>query len=339
MVLEKNILDSLLEWAKVQLLLLGEETNFEIEPLREEASSRKYFRLKLPNKSLVLVSSSSEIDSSLKFASLSSEFLNKGINVPEVYSFDKSQGFMLIEDFGENLYQDLLNEENEQQFYESAFDELIKIQKLNLKYPNKLDQDTALEQMNLFEDWFLDKYLSINPKPSEKDCINSAYQFILNGFFAQPQVTCHFDFETRNLMQLSSNETGVLDFQDAVIGPIFLDVASLIKDLYQNRDVHKEKELLLLYTDKALESQLLDVNSSKNWSLWLDMAGMQRQLRILGTLVRLHLRDKKSFRLIDLPKTLDYLIDASKRYKELSEFSNFLEKVSFMLNKKDLKVT
>ena len=126
MVLEKNILDSLLEWAKVQLLLLGEETNFEIEPLREEASSRKYFRLKLPNKSLVLVSSSSEIDSSLKFDSLSSEFLNKGINVPEVYSFDKSQGFMLIEDFGENLYQDLLNEENEQQFYESAFDELIK---------------------------------------------------------------------------------------------------------------------------------------------------------------------------------------------------------------------
>ena len=103
--------------------------------------------------------------------------------------------------------------------------------------------------------------------------------------------------------------------------------------------MHKEKELLLLYTDKALESQLLDVNSSKDWSLWLDMAGMQRQLRILGTLVRLHLRDKKSFRLIDLPKTLDYLIDASKRYKELSEFSNFLEKVSFMLNKKDLKVT
>ena len=130
MVLEKNILDSLVEWAKVQLSLLGEETNFEIEPLREEASSRKYFRLKLPNKSLVLVSSSSEIDSSLKFASLSSEFLNKGINVPEVYSFDKSQGFMLIEDFGENLYQDLLNEENEQQFYESAFDELIKIQKV-----------------------------------------------------------------------------------------------------------------------------------------------------------------------------------------------------------------
>ena len=337
--LEKKTLDSLVEWAKLQLTALGQNSEFTLEPLREEASSRRYFRIISGESNFVLVYSSSEVDSSIKFSALSSEFLNNGVKVPEVYSFDRKKGFMLIEDFGDGLYQDLLSDKNELELYNSAFYELIKIQTTDLKDLKKIDRNMASEQMNLFEYWFLDKYLSINLRPFEKDCINSAYQFILDGFFAQPQVTCHFDFETRNLMQLPSNETGVLDFQDAVIGPIFLDVASLIKDLYQNRDVNKEKELLLLYTDKALESQLLDINSSKDWSLWLDMAGMQRQLRILGTLVRLHLRDKKSFRLIDLPKTLDYLIDASKRYKELSEFSNFLEKVSFMLNKKDLKVT
>ena len=336
---EKNRLNSLLEWAKTEIILLGESDKFSIEPLREEASTRKYFRLKSEGTNYILVDSSYEINSSLIFNSMSLELLSQGVNVPEVFSFDQRNGYMLIEDFGDNLYQDLLSEENEFELYNSAFDELIKIQRTSIKSLKKLDRNKASEQMNLFEYWFLDKYLSINLRPFEKDCINSAYKFILDGFFAQPQVTCHFDFETRNLMQLSSNETGVLDFQDAVIGPIFLDVASLIKDLYQNRDVHKEKELLLLYTDKALESQLLDINSSKDWSLWLDMAGMQRQLRILGTLVRLHLRDKKSFRLIDLPKTLDYLISASKRYKELAEFSSFLEKASFMLNKKDLELT
>ena len=333
--LEKKTLDSLLEWAKLQLIALGQNSEFVLEPLREEASSRRYFRIISGESNFVLVYSSSEVDSSIKFSTLSSEFLNNGVKVPEVYSFDRKKGFMLIEDFGDGLYQDLLSDKNELEFYNSAFYELIKIQTTDLKDLKKIDRNMASEQMNLFEYWFLDKYLSIRLSSAEKDCVNSAYQFILKGFFSQPQVTCHFDYESRNLIELSPNKTGVLDFQDAVIGPIFLDVASLIKDLYQKRDIAKEKELLVLYTNKALDSGLLDPSSSKDWHLWLDMAGMQRQLRILGTLVRLHLRDQKSFRLIDLPRTLKYLIDASSRYQELDEFSLFLDKISSVLDKKN----
>ncbi|MFL2697793.1 MAG: aminoglycoside phosphotransferase family protein [Gammaproteobacteria bacterium] len=333
MELEKKTYDDLFAWARDELISAGIKEKFQLKPLREEASLRKYFRLETPSKSLILVDSASEKDKCKSFNNLSKIFSRGGVNVPSVHSYNKEKGYMLIEDYGDNLYQDILNRSNENKLYDLAFNQLVKLHKTEISGLKYFDKDLALDQVALFEIWFLEKYLSFGLDYSQREKIRNSYEFILSGFFSQPQVTCHFDFESRNLMSLSNGETGILDFQDAIIGPIFLDPASLIRDLYQDRDEENERNLLDIYINKALHEGLLDPKTSSDWIFWFDMACIQRQLRILGTLVRLHLRDKKSFRLVDLPKTLEYLITSSSKYKELSDLVILLNKASSLLEK------
>ena len=186
--------------------------------------------------------------------------------------------------------------------------------------------------MSLFEEWFLINLLDIKISGSLKKLITKSYDLILEGFFSQPQVICHFDFESRNLMVLKNGKAGVLDFQDAVKGPIFLDPAALIKDLYQDWSEEQIDMLLGIYLSKAQESSLISLSDELKLQRWFDLAGLQRQLRILGTLSRLYLRDKKSFRLPDLEKTLLLCIRSSSKYKDLSQLASFLDSLLPELN-------
>jgi aminoglycoside/choline kinase family phosphotransferase len=322
-----NIPEELLTWANEQLLVAEDELVEEVIPLREEASFRKYFRLIRKSDSLIGVFSPPDKESNERFLFFSQFFKENQVRVPQVIYHDFKKGFMVLEDFGDKLYQFELSRKNAHSLYSAALDEMIAIQtSIPSSSLETLSYERAAEQIMLFEEWFLKEFLGLDLQDTESILLKESYEIILQTFFEQPQVLCHFDFESRNIMVLEDGCAGILDFQDAVIGPIFLDPVSLLKDL---DNVWKPEEFNQFLSDYVLKAQAAGVLPDVDDNIikrWIDLVGLQRQLRILGTLTRLHLRDGKSYRLVDLKQTLLYMIDASSSYENLNKLSIFLQK-------------
>ena len=158
----------------------------------------------------------------------------------------------------------------------------------------------------------------------EKSIVFEAYNFIAKECAQQPFVLCHFDFEFRNLMLTSDGSIGILDFQDLCVGPYTLDFVSILKDI-ENPLIDTDLSAYLKYCLVGLGSSEISIPSFEGLKRDIDFGGFQRQLRILGTLARLHLRDKKSFRLNDLIQTLKFLMDDTANYEELKGLSDFLK--------------
>ena len=322
-----NIPEELLAWANEQLLVAENELVEEVVPLREEASFRKYFRLIRKSDSLIGVFSPPDKESNERFLFFSQFFKENQVRVPQVIYHDFKKGFMVLEDFGDKLYQFELSRKNAHSLYSAALDEMIAIQtSIPSSSLETLSYERAAEQIMLFEEWFLKEFLGLDLQDTESILLKESYEIILQTFFEQPQVLCHFDFESRNIMVLEDGCAGILDFQDAVIGPVFLDPVSLLKDL---DNVWKPEEFNQFLSDYVLKAQAAGVLPDVDDNIikrWIDLVGLQRQLRILGTLTRLHLRDGKSYRLVDLKQTLLYMIDASSSYENLNKLSIFLQK-------------
>ena len=322
-----NIPEDLFAWANEQLLVAGDNLVEEAVPLREEASFRKYFRLRRKSDSLIGVFSPPNKESNERFLFFSQFLKENQVRVPEVIFHDIDKGFLILEDFGDKLYQFELSKRNAHSLYAAALDEMIAIQ---ASVPSHniatLSYDQAIQQIMLFEEWFLKGFLGLDLQEKESNFLKNSYKIILQAFFDQPQVLCHFDFESRNIMVLEDGCAGILDFQDAIIGPIFLDPVSLFKDLDHVWKTEDFNEFLSDYLFKASNEGVLPEVEDSIIMRWFDLAGLQRQLRILGTLSRLHLRDNKSYRLVDLKQTLTYMIDASSNYEDLSELNIFLKK-------------
>jgi aminoglycoside/choline kinase family phosphotransferase len=322
-----NIPEELLAWANEQLLVAENELVEEVVPLREEASFRKYFRLIRKSDSLIGVFSPPDKESNERFLFFSQFFKENQVRVPQVIYHDFKKGFMVLEDFGDKLYQFELSRKNAHSLYSAALDEMIAIQtSIPSSSLETLSYERAAEQIMLFEEWFLKEFLGLDLQDTESILLKESYEIILQTFFEQPQVLCHFDFESRNIMVLEDGCAGILDFQDAVIGPIFLDPVSLLKDLDNVWKLEEFNQFLSDYVLKAQAAGVLPDVDDNIIKRWIDLVGLQRQLRILGTLTRLHLRDGKSYRLVDLKQTLLYMIDASSSYENLNKLSIFLQK-------------
>ena len=212
-----------------------------------------------------------------------------GVNVPLVHAFDLDSGFMIVSDFGDDLLQFKINRSNAFELYQCAFKEMILINSIP-KHDNFsfLTEQEIRKQMSLFEEWFLKGLLGISLNKKEKSYLEFIFDQIVQIFFEQPQVLCHFDFETRNLLALPGNRLGVLDFQDAVVGPLFLDPSSLLKDLHFDSTYEEVFKFLDIYLEKAIKVGLLSEQEIDKVPRWFDLTSLQRQLRILGTLSRLH---------------------------------------------------
>ena len=313
--------DNLFKWAKSQIADLGP-----MELLKEQASSRKYYRVNSKGKSYILAFSDPQKELNNEFIKYSEFLITNNVSVPRIEAFDTENGFMLIEDFGDKVFLDEVDARNRKDLYLLAIDQIIKLQSAETNDDiNELNKTSVKEQMQLFEEWFLLGYLELEVHSSEKRIINDAYAFISKKFVNQKRTLCHFDFELRNLMLREDGTIGVLDFQDLTYGPFTLDLVSLIKDIdnpISNEEINYYLEAYISLSNEAgitINKDLISLNED------LDFSGLQRQLRILGTLSRLHLRDGKSFRLPDLKQTLFYAIETSNKHDELKKFSNLLK--------------
>ena len=292
------------------------------ERLRIESSQRNFYRITSnENNSLILMVVPHGIDESVRsFVDKAAIFKKYSVNVPNVYSYDLKLGLILVEDFGDNIYQFNLLEDPDY-FYEKAINELVNIQsiKKDIKNFDRLDQKLFGDNWMLFEDFFYKSFLELSDK-SILFSIKDKYEFVCSELLHQPQVICHYDFECRNLILTPSGKAGVLDFQDALKGPIGLDLASLFKDLYYEWPQERVSKWYKIYLNKIKENLGIELKY-ETLVKYIDFASIQRQVRILGKLSQVFEELDRKERLKDFPTLLGYLINTSAKYDELRNLS------------------
>ena len=287
---------------KEEALELANKTGFnaiEVDVLKLEASGREYYRLHFDKaESLVMCYLDPKKGNHTKFLHVSNFFTSLNINSPEIILADQATGVIVQQDLGDKCLIDIDLNENPKLLKQSV-KILSTIQRAHIPQIDKLDEESLMMQMETMQSIFLEKFLSCK-KLKELEILQAR---TLSKLSEHPWMNCHFDFERRNLMIDSNNEIAVIDFQDLCIGPVGIDLAGIIVDHY----ISYSDELINNALKHYIESSQLDV-SLKDIFEWLRWGGVQRNMRILGTLSNLYIQDNRTFRLKDLPGILKNLI-------------------------------
>jgi hypothetical protein len=305
--------DLMLNWLKNVM----SEQPFTITPASSDASFRRYFRVASGNKTWVVMDAPPDKEEIKPFINIARFLKKHHVNTPEIYAENHTDGFLLLQDFGHTAYLSELNDSSADELYKSAIDSILAMQNAPINNALLPEYDVQLlqKELNLFPEWFLGKHLSINAPAflAEID------EVLINNAIEQPQVIVHRDYHSRNLMLLTQQQPGVIDFQDAVIGACSYDLVSLLRDCYIEWPEEKIDQWLHYYLDVAS----LDIPFPQ-FKKWFDLMGLQRHLKVLGIFCRLYYRDGKANYLNDLPLTLKYVLSISKRYEEFSALYDFL---------------
>ncbi len=298
-----------------------------LTPASSDASFRRYFRISCNNQTYVVMDAPPEKENIKTFIEVAGLFASTGINIPNIYHLNLEQGFLLLEDFGKKCYLDLLNQENAGIFYGQALNSLFKLQSKidfnNCQLP-VYDFDLLNKELDIFTEWFLEKKLNITVTFEQHTIIEKTKQLLIKSALEQPTTCVHRDYHSRNLMVTSANNPGIIDFQDAVIGPITYDLASLLKDCYIEWPEQMTEQWLKQYYQHLKDTNNIDY-SFHTFKFWFDLMGIQRHLKAIGIFARLHLRDNKSNYLQDIPRTINYVLNTSAKYPELSAFNDFFQ--------------
>lgn len=297
---------------------------FEINFLPGDASFRRYARIKLNNKTFMLMDAPPEKEDCVPFVTIDQFFDTHGVRVPHIVAKDLQQGFLLLEDFGDVLLSTLLNDDTVDAYYAQSFKQLIELQAIDgVKQFPEYSYEKLLREMQLLTDWMLPS-LHIEPTKEEQALIKRTFAILANAALAQPQVIVHRDFHSRNLMKIEGEtEFGVIDFQDAVIGADTYDLISITRDAYVQWNADQVYAWFKVFYDLLPETakQGRDFEQFKRDA---DLMAIQRHIKILGIFVRLFERDGKTGYLKDLPRVMWYLLEESKPYAELQPFMQFI---------------
>lgn len=250
-----------------------------------------------------------------------------GVRTPGVHAADPEQGFILLDDFGQCCYQDKLNEHTADQLYQDALAALLRLQTgVNPEATCLPHYDEALlwRELDIFREWYLEGHLQLTLSSEESELLDRHWRKLIDSALEQPKVCVHRDYHSRNLMVLDDGNPGVIDFQDAVIGPITYDVVSLLRDCYIEWPETRVHDWLKAYGERLLEHELMTPENIGRFRSWFDLMGMQRHLKAIGIFARLNLRDGKPGYLADIPRTLGYVLRVAESYPEFRDFHNFL---------------
>lgn len=304
--------------------VLGSD-QFEINFLAGDASFRRYARIKLNNKTFMLMDAPPEKEDCGPFVSIDEFFDAHGVRVPHIVAKDLDQGFLLLEDFGDVLLSTLLNDQTVDAHYAQSFKQLIQLQSIDgtAHFP-AYAYEKLISEMELLTDWLLPS-LQVQPTEEESALIKRTFAILANAALAQPQVIVHRDFHSRNLMVLDGEQDqGVIDFQDAVIGADTYDLISITRDAYVQWNADRVYAWFKTFYD-LLPASAKEGRSFEQFKQDADLMAIQRHIKILGIFVRLFERDGKSGYLKDLPRVMWYLLEESKPYAELQPFMQFIQ--------------
>lgn len=318
-------LSELKSWSVQQLDQLGKKLSSEwrCDVVAGDASFRRYFRIVDGGSSWIIVDAPPEKEDSAPFVAVARQWQNYGVSVPKVLAEDLELGFMLLEDFGDEQFLPQLNPDSADTLYRRACDELIKIQRCDQQAERAFppyDKTLLQREVDLFRDWFLGELLVLTMDDEQKTLLDNLFAELINSALQQPQVCVHRDFHSRNLMLCDDGRVGVIDFQDAVWGPVTYDLVSLLRDCYIAWPDSDIDRWLQRYWQslEAERPELINGTDVDQFRIWFDLMGMQRHLKAVGIFARLKIRDGKEGYLQDIPRTLSYLINVGARYPQFA---------------------
>ena len=308
-------------WLKSQL-----NQYFKMVPASADASFRRYFRITSDNKTYILMDAPPNLERIDHFINISNKLINAEINAPKIISFDAKLGFILMTDFGSQTFLDMLDNSNAYKLYTKATHSLLKIQtKVDTKGLIDYSGNLLISEMSLFTEWYLKK--AKNFKLEDQDMLSKIFSLISDKALAQDRCFVHRDYHSRNLMFIAKGDLGILDYQDAVTGPLTYDLVSLLKDAYIEWDEDFLLDQVVRYWENSKKVGLIKNADFSYFYEDFEWMGVQRHLKILGVFSRLSIRDKKDQYLKDIPLVEKYLMHTSERYKSLHPLRRILDKV------------
>jgi aminoglycoside/choline kinase family phosphotransferase len=308
-------LDALRRWLAAQF----KDPAFTLAPASEDASFRRYFRARFADgRSYVAMDAPPGKEDCRPFVHVAKLLRDAGVNAPEVHAQDLAQGYLLLSDLGTRTYLDALDEQSADTLMREAIDALLRWQ-LATRAGALPPYDEALlrREMALFPEWYVARHLGVKLSPSQLDDLEAICARLATSALAQPTVYVHRDYMPRNLMVCEPNP-GVLDFQDAVIGPITYDMASLLRDAFISWDEERVLDWCIRYWEAARRAGLPVEADFAAFYRSFEWMGLQRHLKVLGIFARLSYRDGKARYLADTPRFVSYARGVARRYPELA---------------------
>jgi N-acetylmuramate 1-kinase len=301
-----------------------------------DASFRRYLRIDTQQGlSRIIMDAPPDKEDCKPFVKMAKLLTSAGLLAPEVLAWDEAQGFMLLTDLGaQTMMEQILPEQPQANLprYMQAVDALLQLQ--TASKPGVLPPyDAALLQreLSLFPDWYIAQHRAVTLTPKQSETITSAFALILQRNLAAPSVYVHRDFMPRNLMLSEPTRLGVLDFQDAVYGPITYDIASLMRDAFLTWDEDFVLDVTIRYWEKARKLGLMDFEGwSEDFGAFyraVEWMGLQRHLKVAGIFARLTLRDGKPKYLADAPRFIHYIRQTANRYRELGPLLKVIDEI------------
>lgn len=315
-------LEALHAWLKSVL----NPPQYRLEPASGDASFRRYFRVYHDGTTLIAMDAPPAKEDCRPYIHVAQTLATLGLNVPRIIEQNLDLGFLLLSDLGSHLYLPALNRDSVDRLYGDALGALATLQACGPRADELPHYDRALLQreMALFPDWYLEKHRGLQLNPAQRTALDDNFELLTQAALQQPQVCVHRDYHSRNLMITSVNNPGILDFQDAVIGPVTYDLVSLLRDAYIEWPRAQIEDWVRGYHELAVQSGILQEENELAFLRWFDLMGVQRHLKVVGIFARLHHRDGKSAYLNDIPRVLGYLLDVVPRYPELSALHGVL---------------
>lgn len=295
--------------------------------LSGDAGFRQYFRLPSEPATLAVVAPP-ETEKNAAFVAIADYLRKCGIRTPKVIAYEPDRGFMLVEDLGRDLLRDHLSADSADLLYGEALTTLLRLQQLKPEadlFP-AYTRELLVSEAERFDQWFVEGLLGHELTPAESQLLAELYERLAASALEQPQVVTHRDFHSRNLVHNPGMALGVIDFQDAVVGPLTYDLVSLLRDCYVKWPEEQVQRWALAYASMATDAGMLRDSSREQFLRWFDWMGLQRHIKVLGVFARLSLRDGKHGYLQDLPRVVAYVREVSGRYAELEEFAAWFEK-------------
>jgi aminoglycoside/choline kinase family phosphotransferase len=319
-------LAQLTQWVQEDLGFAGSV----IAPASVDASFRRYFRVTRGADSYIVMDAPPHKEDSAPFLKVARLLGGMDLNVPIVLARDMDRGFLLLTDLGSRQYLDELPEAHAaDRLYADALAALRAMQTADPAISSDLPRyDRALltREMELMPEWFLRHHLGLTIDARERAMLDALFESLVRAAAAQPAVFVHRDYHSRNLLVTAQDNPGILDFQDAVWGPLTYDLASLLKDCYIAWPPSRVRAWVLEYREKLVEAGFALPADAAEFMRWFDLVGLQRHIKVLGIFARLFYRDGKSQYLNDLPRVLDYARETASSYAETAPFAVFITK-------------
>ena len=290
-----------------------------------DASFRSYWRTHSAGRAWIVMDAPPDKEDIRPWLDVASRLARAGVHVPDIQAADPQRGFVLMEDLGDRILLPELNGTNVDRLYGEAMDALLAMQQ-NADTTGLPDYDEArlVAEMELMPEWFLKRHLGFTPECEQWDIVESAFRALVTSAQAQPQVFVHRDFHSRNLLVTDEQSPGVIDFQDAVRGPVTYDLVSLLRDCYIEWPEARVNAWVEDYRLKLVDAGLCSLGPAAFLRAF-DLMGLQRHIKVLGIFCRLWYRDGKAGYLQDLPLVWKYTRDVGRRYEETAPLVALLE--------------